>query len=53
MDNEELKIYTYVDGINDTPFPNANEQAKIKQSTYSVNRMGGAPSMTATLMYLV
>ena len=31
MDNEELKIYTYVDGINDTPFPNLVEQAKIKK----------------------
>ena len=51
MDNEELKIYTYVDGVNDTPFPNLEEQAKIKQSSYSANRMGGAPSMTATLMY--
>ena len=51
MDNEELKIYTYVDGVNDTPFPNLEEQAKIKQSSYSANRMGGVPSMTATLMY--
>lgn len=51
MDNKELKIYTYVDGINDTPFPNLEGQAKIKQSSYSANRMGGAPSMTATLMY--
>ena len=47
---EILKIYTYVDGINDTPFPNANSQLEIADYTYTSQRMGDV-SLTATIMY--
>ena len=46
-----LKLYTYVDGVNDTPFPNADEQIIIGSFTYRANRMGGAPSITATVKH--
>ena len=47
--NEILKIYTYVDGVNDTPFPNADNQIEVADFTYSAQRMG-AVNMSATLM---
>ena len=47
--NISLTVYTYVDGVSDTPFPNAENPLKIKY-TYSSQRMGGS-SFTATAMY--
>lgn len=44
-----LTVYTYVDGVSDTPFPNAENPLKIKY-TYNAQRMGGS-SLTATAMY--
>lgn len=44
-----LTVYTYVDGVSDTPFPNAENPLKIKY-TYNSQRMGGS-SLTATAMY--
>ena len=44
-----LTVYTYVDGVSDTPFPNAGNPLKIKY-TYNAQRMGGS-SLTATAMY--
>ena len=46
-----LKIYTYVDGVNDTPFPTADAQIEIKSFKYNANRMGAAPTITCTVMY--
>lgn len=46
-----LKLYTYVDGVNDTPFPSKDEQAVLSSFTYSAKRMGDAPSIVATLMH--
>ena len=44
-----LTVYTYVDGVSDTPFPNAENPLKIKY-TYNAQRMGNS-SLTATAMY--
>lgn len=46
-----LKLYTYIDGINDTPFPNADEQIIIGSFTYNAGRMAGAPSISATIKH--
>ena len=46
-----LKLYTYVDGTNDTPFLNADEQVVIGSFTYTANRMAGAPSISATIKH--
>lgn len=46
-----LKIYTYVDGVNDTPFPNADAQIEIFRFNYDAKRMGGAPTISASVMY--
>lgn len=45
-----LKLYTYVNGVNDTPFPNAEEQAMFT-FTYDANRMGGSPQISATVKH--
>lgn len=49
--DKELKLYTYVDGVNDTPFPSSDEQAVVGTFTYTANRMGSAPTLTFTLMH--
>lgn len=46
---ETLKMYKYVDGLNDSPFPNEKEQVYITEYTYTAQRMGGAPSISATV----
>lgn len=47
-----LKLYTYVDGgAKDTPFPNADGQIEIGEFRYDAKRMGGAPTITASVMY--
>ena len=46
-----LKLYTYVDGTNDTPFPSSEEQVIIGSFTYTANRMGSSPSITATVKH--
>lgn len=48
---KSLKLFTYVDGVNDTPFPNATLQAEVSTFTYDAKRMGDAPSISLTLMY--
>ena len=45
-----LRLYNYVDGINDTPFPNKDEQAMFP-FTYDANRMGGSPTINATVKH--
>lgn len=47
-----LKLYTYVDGgINDTPFPDTDNQIEIGAFRYDAKRMGGAPTITASVNY--
>lgn len=45
-----LKLYKYVDGIIDTPFPNEKEQAMFTFQ-YDTSRMADAPRITATLKH--
>lgn len=45
-----LKIYQLVDGVQ-TPFPNADSQIEIFDYSYNAKRMGGAPSISATVKY--
>lgn len=45
-----LKIYQLVDGVS-TPFPNVDSQIEIFDYTYNAKRMGGAPTITASVMY--
>ena len=81
MKNDKtIKLYVYVDGVNDVPFygsdageyeafilangeqyitsegfvfnvRNVNEQIEIGAFRYDAKRMGGAPTITCTLMY--
>lgn len=46
-----LKLYTYVDGVNDTPFPSAEDPIEIGAFRYDAKRMGGAPIITASVNY--
>lgn len=46
-----LKLYTYVDGVNDTPFPNDEYQVVTSTFRSDYKRMGGAPSITCTIMH--
>ena len=45
-----LKLYTIVDG-KEAPFPNTEQQIEIYDFKYDAKRMGGAPSITATIMH--
>lgn len=45
-----LRLFTYVDGgIGDTPFPNADDQIEIGAFRYDAKRMGGTPTITASV----
>lgn len=47
-----LKLYAYVDGgANDTPFPDADNPIEIGAFRYDAKRMGGAPTITASVSY--
>lgn len=47
---KKLILYTYVDGGNDTPFPQgAEEPIEIGAFRYDAKRMGGAPTITASV----
>ena len=47
-----LKLYTYVDGgIDDAPFPNTDNPIEIGEFRYDAKRMGGAPTITASVNY--
>lgn len=46
-----LKLYTYVDGVNDTPFPSKDEQAVLSSFTYSAKRMANAPTISGSIMH--
>lgn len=45
-----LKIYQLVDG-DATPFPNVDSQIEIFDYTYNAKRMGGAPTISATVKF--
>lgn len=45
-----LKIYQLEDGVS-TPFPNVDSQIEIFDYTYNAKRMGGAPSISATVKF--
>lgn len=46
-----LKLYTYVDGVNDTPFPSEEEQVQIIDFKFDASRMAGAPTIEATVKH--
>lgn len=46
-----LKLYKYIDGVNDTSFPSVEYQAIVSDFRYDVKRMGGAPIITCTVMH--
>ena len=46
-----IKLYTHVDGVNDTPFPSAEHQITTGAFTYSASRMGGAPTISFDAYY--
>jgi len=49
----ELSLFRYVDGVNDTPFPNGvdDEQIVINTFTYNAQRMAATPTITASIEY--
>ena len=49
--DKSIKVYKYVDGVNDTPFPNADTQIIISEYSYNAKRMGGTPTITATISH--
>lgn len=46
-----LQLYYKDGGINDAPFPSSEGQIEIGAFRYNATRMGGAPTITATVMY--
>jgi hypothetical protein len=47
-----LKLKVYVDGgINDTPFPDSDNQIALGEFRYDAKRMGGAPTISASVYY--
>ena len=47
-----LRLKIYVDGgVNDTPFPNSDNPIEIGAFRYDAKRMGGAPTITASVNY--
>lgn len=51
---QELRLFKYVNGINDMPFPNNesnDEQIVITSFTYNAQRMAATPTITATVEY--
>lgn len=46
-----LQLYYKDGGINDAPFPSSEDQIEIGAFRYNATRMGGAPTITATVNY--
>lgn len=46
-----LKLYKYVDGVKDTPFPSEEEQAILYSFDFNAQRMGGARTASAKLKH--
>lgn len=45
-----LKLYKDIDGVR-VAFPNSNDQIQTSDFTYSAQRMGGAPTISCTIMW--
>lgn len=45
-----LKLYKDIDGVQ-VAFPNSNDQIQTSDFTYSAQRMGGAPTISCTIMW--
>lgn len=48
---KSLKIYTFVDGVKDTPFPDLANQVEAFDFTYSTSRMNVIPQLSASVMF--
>lgn len=48
-----LKVYKYIDGISDSEFPNSSDPIEIADFQYNAQRMGSAPSITATIWHFL
>lgn len=46
-----LKLYSFVDGVNDTPFPSEDEQVIIADFRCDYKRMGAAPTITCSIQH--
>lgn len=46
-----LKLYTYIDGVNDTPFPNEAQQVITSDFRSDYKRMGSVPTISCTIMH--
>lgn len=46
-----LKIYTFVDGINDIPFPESSNHIEICEKSFSASRMATSPNLTAKVSH--
>ena len=46
-----LKLYKYIDIDNSEEFPNAKEQVIISSFRYDAKRMGGAPTISCSVMH--
>lgn len=46
-----LRLYYKDGGVNDTPFPNSDNPIEIGAFRYDAKRMGGAPTITASVNY--
>lgn len=46
-----LRLKRYIDGVKDSLFPNEQNPIIIPDFTYNAKRMGGVPTINATVMY--
>lgn len=46
-----LRLYTYIDGINDTPFVDDGVNIEVYSYRYDAKRMGGSPSITCSIKH--
>lgn len=46
-----LKLYTYIDGTNDTKFPSEEEQVIVSTFRYDAKRMSGAPYISCSVLH--
>ena len=46
-----LKLYKFVDGVNDTAFPNVEQQAILYDFRYDAKRMGSVPTISGSIMH--
>ena len=46
-----LKLYTYADGVHDTPFPDEEHQVVTSNFRSDYKRMGGTPTISCTIMH--